>query len=216
MAYLESVAGAAPATPFLYYHFPGITGLPSFEHHLCPCWPRTGPWLAVGSREVTAAAMGRIPTFAGVKHTSVDLADGAEAARLGGGAFDVLVGAECVGELARLPKGSERMGWGWGQMLLGALAMGLEGSIGISYSILPKTCGRIREAWQAGKVAEAREAQVPIPAIAHLEGMLPSWQGFLQDVWSAVLPSRGAPELIRTFKAALGLLHPALEMGPPR
>lgn len=53
--YLAEVAAAAPDTPFLYYHFPAMTGSP------------------YQPSELVAAAVERIPTLAGVKFTHEDL-----------------------------------------------------------------------------------------------------------------------------------------------
>ncbi|WP_168197409.1 dihydrodipicolinate synthase family protein [Kribbella sp. ALI-6-A] len=53
--FLAAVAAEAPTTPFLYYHFPGMTGSP------------------YRPSELVALAVERIPNFAGVKFTHEDL-----------------------------------------------------------------------------------------------------------------------------------------------
>ena len=54
-AYCASVARAAPATPFFYYHFPLATGV------------------ATKPSQLVRAALARIPTFAGMKYSAADM-----------------------------------------------------------------------------------------------------------------------------------------------
>src|SRR5260221_2688224 len=71
-----SVASAAPAVPFYYYHIPSVThvGFPMAEF--------------------LKAAAGRIPTLAGVKFTHEDLLDFGTCLDLEGGRYDMLFGRD--------------------------------------------------------------------------------------------------------------------------
>ena len=56
-AWMAPVAAAAPSTPFFYYHIPGATGV------------------SISMLALFPAALAAIPSFAGVKYVSGDLAD---------------------------------------------------------------------------------------------------------------------------------------------
>lgn len=70
-----AVAGAAPVTPFYYYHIPSMTGVSTSMADLLP-------------------HAGKIPGFAGVKFTFEDLMDYQMAVEMENGRFDVLFGRD--------------------------------------------------------------------------------------------------------------------------
>eukprot|EP01104_Vermistella_antarctica_P003440 TRINITY_DN1363_c1_g1_i3.p1 TRINITY_DN1363_c1_g1~~TRINITY_DN1363_c1_g1_i3.p1 ORF type:complete len:319 (+),score=33.33 TRINITY_DN1363_c1_g1_i3:50-958(+) len=71
--YLRLVAASAPKTPFLFYHFPDMTGV---NFRVC---------------ELFAKAKLVIPTLAGCKYTGSDLGDVQQVVTMG---YDVLIGNE--------------------------------------------------------------------------------------------------------------------------
>ena len=73
-AYCASVARAAPATPFFYYHFPLATGV------------------ATKPSQLVRAALARIPTFAGMKYSAADMWE-----------YGECCDADATGRLAFLP-----------------------------------------------------------------------------------------------------------------
>jgi N-acetylneuraminate lyase len=70
------IAEAAPRTPFLYYHIPGLTGV------------------TVPMAEFLPVASERIPTFAGLKFTNEDLADFRATLDASAGRYSVLFGRD--------------------------------------------------------------------------------------------------------------------------
>jgi len=120
-AFLADVAGAAPGLPFYYYHIPALSGTP------------------VKAADLLRAAMGRIPTLAGVKFTDDDLMDYGECIGLAGDALDILFGRD--------------------EFLLAGLALGARGGIGTTYNFAAPLYQRIRQAFDAGDLAAARAYQ---------------------------------------------------------
>lgn len=86
--FCASVTSAAPKTPFLYYHYPGITGvnLPVFDFF--------------------EKAHGVIPTLRGAKFTGTELGDYYRTLCFQGGRYDILMGFEYM-HLPCLPLGSK-------------------------------------------------------------------------------------------------------------
>lgn len=78
VAYMSEVAKACPDTPFMYYHFPGLTGIPV---RLC---------------DFFKAAHGRIPNLIGGKFTSPDFFDAGLALQTENFKYDVVIGAETM------------------------------------------------------------------------------------------------------------------------
>lgn len=72
--YMKQVASAAPNTPFLYYHFPDITGT------------------ALPVNKLLKQGLPLIPTLVGAKFTGYDLGDYGRCLALENGAFDILYG----------------------------------------------------------------------------------------------------------------------------
>jgi len=74
--YCAQVAKAAPNTPFMYYHFPGATGI-NFR-----------------ATDIIRACAPLIPNLIGAKFTAADLFDAGEALQLDNGKYDIILGAE--------------------------------------------------------------------------------------------------------------------------
>jgi N-acetylneuraminate lyase len=149
--FIAEVAAVCPNTPFMYYHFPAITGI-NFR-----------------TTDVFKKAGERIPNFIGAKHTSTDLYDAGEAVTVNQYKYDVIIGAE--------------------NMLIGAMAMGVESAIGITFSILGKTCTRMFNAFQKGDIETARKEQRTVIKF-----------------WSATQTPGDAKSMICNFKAILNTL----------
>lgn len=80
-----------------------------------------------------------IPTLAGVKFTSTDLAELQACLRAAGSRADVLFGVD--------------------EELLAALAMGVRGAVGSTYNFAAPIYARLLRAWDAGDWATARREQ---------------------------------------------------------
>jgi N-acetylneuraminate lyase len=70
------IAGAAPKTPFYYYHMPAMTGV------------------SFAMADFAALAVKRIPNFGGIKFTHENIMDFSSALAAGAGAYDVLFGRD--------------------------------------------------------------------------------------------------------------------------
>jgi len=133
----------------------------------------------VSVTEFLSLASGCIPNLAGVKFTSTALGDAAQAARLMDGNFEIFNGFD--------------------QMFLGALAMGIPSSIGMSWSLMGRAGNRLLNAFQTGDLETARWEQTKI-----------------QDALFAITGTYNSDvqHLISCFKAAMGLA--GVQLGPPR
>jgi N-acetylneuraminate lyase len=115
------IAAEAPELPFYYYDIPSMTGV-SFP---------------IDRLLIDAPA--RIPNFAGVKFTNLDLVSYRRCLDIGDGRFD-------------LP-------WGTDEALLGALATGARGAVGSSYNWAPRLYVSLIDAFRRGDLGEARRLQ---------------------------------------------------------
>jgi len=88
--YCQTVASAAPALPFYYYHIPSMTGV---NFPMADFLQRAGT---------------RIPTLAGVKFTSENLMDYTQCLQVGDGKYDMLFGRDeiLLGALALGARGA--------------------------------------------------------------------------------------------------------------
>lgn len=121
LEFCQQVAAAAPKTPFYFYHIPVMTGV-----------------------EIDAVALlrngvERIPTLAGIKFTSRDLATFQECLATDDGRFDVLYGHD--------------------EMLLSALVLGATGAIGSTYNYAAPVYHRLLGAFATGDLEAARHHQ---------------------------------------------------------
>ncbi|PBC30397.1 N-acetylneuraminate lyase [Apis cerana cerana] len=119
--YLKLVSEAAPNTPFLYYHFPRMTNV---NIHM-------GEFLESLNDEIS--------TFVGIKFTSSDLDEGAQAFRANNKKYVVFVGND--------------------QLINPGCAVGIDSYITTSSNMLPEfMIDSLREGL-AGNVMKARDAQ---------------------------------------------------------
>lgn len=118
---IEQVAAAAPDSPFYYYHIPRLTGLNA------------------NVVELAQAAGERIPTFAGVKYSSMTLDEMQALTALDDGRYNVLFGVD--------------------ECLLAGLISGAHGAVGSTYNFAAPLFGRVIDALERGDVASASAAQ---------------------------------------------------------
>jgi N-acetylneuraminate lyase len=115
------IAADAPELPFYYYDIPSMSGV-SFP---------------IDRFLIDAPA--RIPNFAGVKFTNLDLVSYRRCLDVAGDRFD-------------LP-------WGTDEALLAALATGARGAVGSSYNWAPRLYVNLIDAFARGDLGEARRLQ---------------------------------------------------------
>jgi N-acetylneuraminate lyase len=116
-----AVATAAPQLPFFYYDIPRLTGV------------------SVPIDRFVIEAAGRIPNFAGVKISNLDLVSYRRSLDAAGERFD-------------LP-------WGIDESLLGALATGARSAVGSTYNFAPRLYVDLMDAFNRGDLREARRLQ---------------------------------------------------------
>lgn len=121
VSFCAEVACAAPQVPFYYYHLPQMTGID------------------LSMVEFLGTAAQRIPSLAGVKFTSRDLAALKECLLLEDGRFDVLLGMD--------------------DLLLEGLALGIRGAVGTNYNFAAPLYQHILDAYTNRDLATARELQ---------------------------------------------------------
>jgi len=121
----------------------------------------------------------KIPTLIGAKFTSSDLQDALTGSLLFNGKYDIMLGAEGI--------------------MLGALSMGIKSFIGISFSIVGKTCNRLIKAFEEGNLTLAREEQIRIV-----------------EFMNRTHKVGDCKNLIASLKAVTTQYYPALKLGPPR
>ncbi|HVJ80554.1 MAG TPA: dihydrodipicolinate synthase family protein [Planctomycetia bacterium] len=156
------LASACPRTPFFFYDIPSLTGV------------------NLPMPELLRLA-GRIPNFAGLKFTNVDLAT-----------FGVCLAAE---------HGRYQAFWGVDEMLLGALAFGAVGAVGSTYNMAAPLYNRMIEAFHGGELATARDEQlrsIELVRILSKRGYMASAKAMMgmlgADVGPARLPHRRLTE----------------------
>jgi len=116
-----AIAAAAPALPFYYYDIPMLTGV------------------SLPMDRFVADAVARIPTFAGLKFTNVDLISYRKVLDVAGDRLDVP--------------------WGIDEAFLGALATGATGGVGSTYNFAPQLYTDLVSAFGRGDLDEARRLQ---------------------------------------------------------
>ncbi|HSD66265.1 MAG TPA: dihydrodipicolinate synthase family protein [Vicinamibacteria bacterium] len=159
VACCAEVAAAAPRTPFYFYDIPSLTGV----HLSMPDFLERGE--------------GRIPTLAGIKFTSADLADYQLCLRAAGGAFDVPYGVD--------------------EWLLAALALGARGAVGSTYNFAAPLYQRMLRAFAAGDLAAAREEQLRSAELVRLLAGY-GYMGAAKAVMAIVGVDVGPPRLPQT------------------
>jgi N-acetylneuraminate lyase len=150
--YLAAVAAEAPDIPFLYYHFPAMTGSP------------------YRPSELVAAAVERIPNFAGVKFTHEDLLE-----------FD----------RTRAVSDRVRVYWGRDELLPAALAFGADAVIGSLYNALAPQAHQVAAAMASGRLHDALVLHEPFRHVAAEAGKY-GGVGFVKEWLNACGPDTGA------------------------
>jgi N-acetylneuraminate lyase len=126
------VAAAGPGLPFLYYHVPELT-------HFDPPMPA---FMDLARR--------RIPTFAGVKFTSPDLAAMARAVEVAGEDVAILSGPD--------------------DLLLQAITVGVRGAVGSTYNLAGRHYRAIFEAARGGNLELASRLQAQARRLIEIGG----------------------------------------------
>ncbi len=148
VACCAEVAAAAPRTPFYFYDIPSLTGV------------------RLPMPEFLERAADRIPTLAGLKFTSRDLAAYQRCLQAAGGGFDVPFGVD--------------------EWLLAALALGARGAVGSTYAFAAPVYRRMLRAFAAGDLESARREQYRAAELVHrLSGL-----GYMEAA-RAVMTLRG-------------------------
>ncbi|XP_076238917.1 N-acetylneuraminate lyase [Calliopsis andreniformis] len=119
--YLKLVGEAAPNTPLLYYHIPMLTNV---NVHM-------GQFLESLGEQV--------PSFVGIKFTSNNLEEGAQALHADNKKYVIFLGND--------------------QLLSPACALGMDSFIATTMNMLPELSLQIREQSKAGKTIEVRQTQ---------------------------------------------------------
>ncbi len=132
--FLAPIAASAPELPFYYYHIPSLSGI-----HL-------------DVAELVVAAFERIPNFAGLKYSSMDLyalqAVYLDAGLLSPAGLDVFFGVD--------------------EMLLAALPLGIRGAIGSTYNLAAPLYKTLLARYNDGDLDGARELQQQSVALVRL------------------------------------------------
>ncbi|MGC1276123.1 MAG: dihydrodipicolinate synthase family protein [Planctomycetaceae bacterium] len=179
VACIEQVAAAAPESPFYYYHIPRLTGLNA------------------NVVELARAAGERIPTFAGVKYSSMTLDEMQALTALDDGRYNVLFGVD--------------------ECLLAGLISGAHGAVGSTYNFAAPLFGRVIDALERGDVASASAAQSDAARLIRRilqHGSLPALKAVMRliglDCGPSRLPLRSLTDAeiaaLRRDVAATGLL----------
>lgn len=121
LAYCQAIAAAAPSLPFYYYHIPALNGVQL---------PVIDLLEAVGNK---------IPNFAGVKYTSMDMAEFEQCRHVDGGKYEML--------------------WGLDEMFLDGLAYGNRSGIGGTYNHCFGLYSQMKAAYELKDLERCRELQ---------------------------------------------------------
>lgn len=119
---MAQIATAAPRIPFYYYHVPQMTGV------------------TLDMVDFLREGAARIPTLAGIKFTSPNLAEMQACIQFQRGRFQVFHGLD--------------------EMLLAGLATGVTAAVGSTYNYAPGIYHRVLGALAGGDLAEARRWQI--------------------------------------------------------
>ena len=107
--------------------------------------------VSLPTAEFLDPAADRIPTLAGVKYTNIDLVTLQECLAVRGGRFDVV--------------------FGYDEMLLAGLALGVKGAIGSTYNFAAPLYQRLLRAFESGDLAAARRCSSPARDGARLDAL---------------------------------------------
>ncbi|CAH0551873.1 unnamed protein product [Brassicogethes aeneus] len=148
--YLKLVGEAAPNTPLLYYHIPAWTNV---NIHM-------GKFLNF--------VPNKIPTFSGIKFTSVNLEEGMEAVRANNRSFAVFLGADTL--------------------TAGAMAMGFDSAISTTLNIFPQLSIDIMNFLKSSKIQEAKETQDKLSTLTSIITKNGTWVPTMKAAMNLATP----------------------------
>lgn len=177
--FLAPIAAAAPDTRLYYYHMPSMTGM------------------SLDMDQFIAAAVERIPNFAGVKYTHEDLPEFERCRQKWSPKIDLLFGRD--------------------ELLLEALAVGAEGAVGSYYSLIPHVFRQMVASHRQGDSTTAKacaEYAVRYITLSSQYIQLPASKFLLAQLG---IGSGAVRAPLTTLSAADGqaLLRQLAELGPP-
>ena len=126
----------------------GAPGLPFYYYHIPSM---TG--VSLSMTEFLTAAADSIPNLAGLKFTSAAVYEYQSCLAADDGCFDIL--------------------WGYDEMLLSALVVGAKGAVGSTYNIAAPLYRKLIDAFAAGDLTAAKEAQAKSVAFIQLMARYP-------------------------------------------
>ena len=144
------IASAARDLPFYYYHIPSMTGV------------------RLPMSELLEAAVGRVPTLAGMKFSADDLDDFGRCLSFAGDRYDLFFGKD--------------------EVLLAAMALGARAAIGSTYNFAAPIYHAMSKAFAAGDLPAARAAQA---RSRDLVGIIEQFGG--QPVLKTLMAIAGVP-----------------------
>ena len=118
---LQDIGRAAPQTPLYYYHIPNLSGV------------------ALRVPQLLDEMDALVPSFAGVKFSSLELDDLSRCVRHGDGRYNILFGSD--------------------EMLLAGLAMGAAGAVGSTYNFMGPEFSALLDAFERGDMRAAQAHQ---------------------------------------------------------
>ncbi|MBI1394491.1 MAG: N-acetylneuraminate lyase [Betaproteobacteria bacterium] len=183
---LAIIAAGAPRLPFFYYHIPMLTGT------------------AIPAASIVREARARIPNFAGVKFTDVDLNDLGNVIDECGDTLEVFYGRD--------------------DFLLPAMSLGVRQAVGMTYNYTGPIVRALVAAFDRGDLATARAAQAPIRrliAASAPHGIINVLKGLAPAVGVSCGPTRAPltdlpPEQLQDILAATGIEAALRGAGPVR
>ncbi|XP_043474589.1 N-acetylneuraminate lyase-like [Leptopilina heterotoma] len=148
--YLKIVSSAAPKTPLLYYHIPMFTNV---NIHM-------GNFLqSIGDK---------VPTFCGIKFTSSNLDECAQAQKADNGRFAVFLGND--------------------QLISAACSMGIDSFIVTTLNIFPEHSLEILESWRNNDCKNANQIQEELSTIVQLISKHGNWVETMKFAMNFVSP----------------------------
>ncbi|HUQ70856.1 MAG TPA: dihydrodipicolinate synthase family protein [Planctomycetaceae bacterium] len=179
---VAQIAAAAPDVPFYYYHIPRLTGV------------------SVDIVELAERCLEQVPTFAGIKYSSMALDSFQTLSTLSGGKLNLLFGCD--------------------ECLLSGLLFGAQGAVGSTYNFAAPIYRRVLAALERGDVATAQKHQAESVLLVKTilkYSDIPALKGLMEIIGVPCgpcrLPLRSlSPEQQQSLRAdvlALGLLPKA-------
>ncbi|CAH1173994.1 unnamed protein product [Phaedon cochleariae] len=148
--YLRIVGEAAPKTPLLYYHIPAWSGV------------------NLNMATLMKEAATELPTFQGIKYSTVDLEGGIAALEANKGKYAVFLGTN--------------------KMMAAACAMGIDSFIATTLNFLPQSASSIMKAVQESRIEEARSIQEQLTSACSIITKNGHWVPTMKTAMNLVTP----------------------------